>query len=309
MRERSGQRAPLCPHPLPLSATADAQATAPSVVPVSIIIPANDEELVIGRCLKALTAGAEPGELEIFVVCNGCSDQTVTAARAASLDATILELSLASKSEALNAGDAAATRFPRLYVDADVELSIGAVRAVAGVLIAGRFSCVAPAPRFELAGRPRLICQFYDTWQRLPYLNDEVVGNGVYALSEAGRSRFEDFPHMTADDQFVLQQFDRIERHTLRDQHFLVHPPTGVGGLVRIRARAYRGNAELARSGFAKHPGSQASGRALAALIRQPRNLPRVATYIGINLVAKVRARLWRRVSWERDRTARLAAR
>lgn len=294
-------------HPAPVAA--NEQTAAPPVVHVSIIVPANDEELVIGRCLNAMMTGAEPGELEIIVVCNGCSDRTAAAARAASLDATIVELPFASKTAALNAGDVAATRFPRFYVDADVELSIGAIRAVAGVLVAGQFLCAAPAPRFELTGRPWLIQQFYDIWQRLPYLNDDVVGTGVYALSEAGRRRFLDFPHITADDQFVLQQFDRSERHTLRDHHFLVHPPTRLGGLVKIRARAYRGNAELARSGFAVHPGSPSSGKALAALSRKPRNLPRVATYIGVNLAAKVRARLWRRMRWERDRTARLAAR
>jgi hypothetical protein len=34
-----------------------------------------------------------------------------------------------------------------------------------------------------------------------------------------------------------------------------------------------------------------------------------VATYVGVNLAAKLRARLSRDVRWERDRTARVAAR
>jgi hypothetical protein len=280
-----------------------------SVVPVSVIIPANDEEYVIGRCLKALTAGAEPGELEIVVVCNGCSDQTAAAARGAGVDATILELPVASKSGALNAGDAAASRYPRFYVDADVELSITAIRAVARTLATGSFLCVAPAPRFELAGRPWIVRQFYDTWQRLPYLNDEVVGTGVYALSEAGRARFASFPELTADDQFVLQQFRRDERLTLRSHYFSVHPPTRLAGLVQIRTRAYRGNAELAKSGLARHAPAGGAGRSLATLVRRPRNLARVGTYVGINLAAKLRARLSRGKRWERDRTARVAAR
>ena len=44
--------------------------------PVSVIIPAHNEESVIGRCLAAMLEGAQPGELEIIVVCNGCSDRT-----------------------------------------------------------------------------------------------------------------------------------------------------------------------------------------------------------------------------------------
>ena len=280
-----------------------------TIVPVSIIVPASDEESVIGRCLRAMTAGAEPGELEILVVCNGCSDQTAAAARRADVDATILELPVASKSAALNAGDAAANRFPRFYVDADVGLSITAIRAVARTLAAGQFLCVAPTPRFELAGRPWTIRQFYDTWQRLPYLNDEVVGTGVYALSEAGRARFASFPDLTADDQFVLQQFRRDERLTLRDYYFAVYPPTHLAGLVRIRTRAYRGNAELAQSGLAPYSPAVGSARTLSTLARRPRNLAPVATYIGVNLVAKLRARLLRGTRWERDHTARAAAR
>ena len=291
----------------PLSST---QVTAPPLGRVSIIVPANNEELVIGRCLNALTRGALVGELEIVIVCNGCSDQTAAVARAACPGATIVDLPIASKTAALNAGDRVATRFPRLYVDADIEMSIDAVRAVARALNAGPFMCVAPAPRFELAHRPWPIRQFYDVWQQLPYLNDEVVGTGVYALSATGHTRFREFPNLTADDQFVLQQFARNERHTLRDQHFSVHPPLALGGLIKIRARAYRGNAELARSGFARYPCAPSPARTLRALVRDPRNVPRVATYIGVNLAAKVRARAARRrPQWERDTTARLAAR
>jgi Glycosyl transferase family 2 len=278
------------------------------VMPVSVIIPASDEEYVIARCLQALTAGAEPGELEILVVCNGCSDHTAAVARAAG-DAVVLELPVASKSAALNAGDAAATRFPRFYVDADVELSIAAVRAVARTLGEGPFLCVAPEPRFELTGRPWTVRQFYDTWQLLPYLNTGVVGTGVYALSEAGRARFGTFPDLTADDQFVLQQFGLDERLTLPGHYFSVHPPTRLSGLVKIRTRAYRGNAELARSGLARYSPVGGSARTLAKLVRRPRNVAPVATYVGVNLAAKLRARLSRDVRWERDRTARVAAR
>jgi glycosyltransferase involved in cell wall biosynthesis len=279
-----------------------------SPVPVSIIIPANDEEHVIGRCLNALTTDAEPGELEILVVCNGCSDRTADVARRASVDAAILELPFASKSAALNAGDLAATRFPRLYVDADVELPLMAVRAVAHTLIAGPFLCVAPAPRFELAGRPWIVRQFYDIWQRMPYLNDEVVGTGVYALSELGRARFTRFPDLTADDQFVLQQFSQDERLTVRDHYFSVYPPIGLAGLVRIRTRVYRGNAELARSGLARYSTRVGPGRSLARLVRRPSNLAGVAAYVGVNLAAKSRARLFRGQRWERDHTARATA-
>jgi glycosyltransferase involved in cell wall biosynthesis len=47
---------------------------------ISIIIPAHNESSVIARTLKAMTDGAKPGELDVIVVCNGCSDDTAVVA-------------------------------------------------------------------------------------------------------------------------------------------------------------------------------------------------------------------------------------
>ena len=44
---------------------------------ISVIIPAHNEGKVIAAALKGLAAGAISGELEVIVVCNGCTDNTV----------------------------------------------------------------------------------------------------------------------------------------------------------------------------------------------------------------------------------------
>jgi glycosyltransferase involved in cell wall biosynthesis len=278
----------------------------PVPVPVSVIIPAHNEELVIGHCLRALSEGAGPGELEIVVVCNGCSDQTAAVVAAACPDATVIELAVPSKSAALNAGDAAATVFPRFYVDADIEMPLAVLRAIARVMVDEQIPCVAPFPRFQLAGRPWAIRRFYEIWQQLPYLNDDVVGNGVYALTERGRERFVDFPDITADDQFVLQQFDRTERSAVRGQYMTIFPPTNLRELVQVRTRAYRGSNELERSEHARYQAVGGAGRALLDLARRPSNIPGVAVYIGVSLTAKFKA-LVSRARWERDSGSRLA--
>ena len=108
-------------------------------------------------------------------------------------------------------------------------------------------------------------------WQQLPYLTEEMVGTGVYALSEPGRHRFDRFPDLTADDQFVLQQFARRERRSLPDEHFVVHTPTTLKGLVAIRKRAYRGTSELEASGV-PHGKATGAGRRLLELASSPRN-------------------------------------
>jgi hypothetical protein len=281
------------------------------VIPVSVVIPAHDEAAVIERCLHALTDGAAPGELEVLIVANGCTDDTAERARRACPSAGIVELPEASKRAALDAGDARATRFPRFYVDADVELPLPAVRATVRALARPGVECAAPRPRFVLRGRPWAVRSFYDIWARQPFLRQEVVGNGVYALTDCGRSRFGAFPPVTADDQFVLQQFATAERRTVRDHAFLVHPPMTIRGLLSVRTRAYRGAIELAGSGLGTHPPVGGARRSLLHLARDPRRWPGLGVYVAINGIAMWRARRSRATpstTWERDDSARLRA-
>jgi glycosyltransferase involved in cell wall biosynthesis len=279
-----------------------------AMIPISVVIPAHNEESVIGRCLATLRDGAADGELEVVVVCNGCNDRTAALARAGAPDVTVVELAVASKAAALNAGDDHATRFPRIYLDADIELPIAALRATARALTRPGTLCAAPAPVFELDGRPVLVRNYYDVWRQLPYVTEDMVGTGVYGLSEEGRARFDRFPDLTADDQFVLQQFDRRERFTLPEQHFVVHPPTTLRGLLAIRRRAYRGVAELEASGLARHEAATGSGRRLAELARSPHQWFALITYVGISLYAKASARWGNSSRWERDDSARRSA-
>ena len=210
-----------------MSATVD-RPDPSELLPVSVVIPAHNEESVIERCLGTLTAGAAPGELDVVVVCNGCKDRTAAIARGVA-GVRVVELDVASKAAALNAGDDHATHFPRIYLDADIELSLSALRAT-DAKPHREVLCAAPTPVFEVEGRPMLIREYYRVWGELPYLTEAMVGTGVYALSEAGRARFGRFPPITADDQFVLQQFDRTERRAIADHHFVVHTPTTIRG-------------------------------------------------------------------------------
>ena len=80
----------------------------------SVVIPAHNEESVIGRCLEALTSPevitAAPEPLEIVVVCNGCTDETAAVAQKFPC-VTVIEIPESSKVAALNAGDALLLNF------------------------------------------------------------------------------------------------------------------------------------------------------------------------------------------------------
>lgn len=63
---------------------------------VLIIIPAHNEETVITRNLRAILAGAEPGDLEVIVACNTCRDVRAEIARRFDPPLRLLEFQTAS---------------------------------------------------------------------------------------------------------------------------------------------------------------------------------------------------------------------
>src|SRR5262245_58336894 len=67
--------------PWPPGVFAGAVVAAPARFMASVVIPAHNEARVIERGLSSLLEGARPGELEIVVVCNGCTDDTAARAR------------------------------------------------------------------------------------------------------------------------------------------------------------------------------------------------------------------------------------
>src|SRR5262249_13951049 len=140
-----------------------------------------------------ITRGARTGELDIVVVCNGCTDDTAAAARRHVYPLRVIETDVASKPAALNLGDAAARGFPRFYLDADVRVSIDALRATADLLARPGVLAAAPRLAVDVQGRPWPIRAYYRVWTQLPYCQDGMIGSGLYALNAEGRARFRAF--------------------------------------------------------------------------------------------------------------------
>ena len=283
-----------------------------STQPVSVVIPAHNEESVLGRCLSALLKGAAPGELEIIVVCNGCKDNTAEIGRSFGPSVKVIETDIPSKVNALNMGDREACGFPRFYIDADVEMSLDALKRVAQVLRKG--PCLAAAPRMEvdLTGCSLGVRAFYAIWKNQPYF-DKMIGTGVYAISQQGRARFDSFPNITADDEFVRLLFSEEERTRLDDASFTVSAPRNLNDLIKVRTRSRRGNMELQKkipTHGVKQPGGMS--KFVGRLIRQPLLWPAIPVYFLVQATALVRAKKTIGKSgpgyWERDDSSRSAA-
>lgn len=270
----------------------------------SVIIPAHNEMTLLGRCLTALLADALPGEIEVVVVANGCTDATADIARSFP-GVVVVELDVADKATALNAGDAAATGWPRLYVDADVVVSTNALRQTTQALGGTKILAAAPRPHFDSQRSSRLVRAWYRTYAVMPYTQHGMIGSGVYGLSRTGHERLGSFPDAVADDLVVSRLFAENERTTV-DATFVVDTPRTLGALVHSKSRVARANRLYARA--PSRPLSsrrRPSARTLVDLGRSPRNWPDLAIYLATHVVIRTVARRPSRERWARDSSIR----
>jgi glycosyltransferase involved in cell wall biosynthesis len=279
----------------------------------SVVVPAHDEESVIGRCLATLLDGAPAGVLEVVVVANGCRDRTAAVASGFGPDVRVVEDPEPGKTRALNTGDGAVSTFPRVYLDADLELTYPALVEVVERMRATGALAGSPAPRIETAGLSLLVRAYYSIWQEMPYGRGALAG-GVYVLSEAGRRRFGRFPTVIADDLFVRRLFQPAETVRVESATYLVRPPRTLRDLVRVQARARVGNAELRGTAPAAGDGSGDGGRAAAVLQRfrllalRPRLWPAVPVHAVVYALVRgygVVLRRRRARTWSRDESSR----
>jgi len=277
---------------------------------ISVIVPVHDEAAVLERCLRALTEGAEPGELEVVVVCNGCSDGSADVARRSGPPVRVVETPVPSKARALNLGDEHALGFPRFYVDGDIRLTLGSLRAVADALKAGPCLAAAPRMRVDLAASNAWVRAYYRIWMRLPYATGTMLGSGVYAMSREGRERLGPFPDLIADDEFVRLGFEDDEKTVVEDAHFHFTAPSTLRALIHVNVRRRAGDLEMReRHGRRRRAERLRQRIAVLGLALRPWLWPSLAIY-GYAKVAVVLLRLRRAKEspdqvWPRDETSR----
>jgi glycosyltransferase involved in cell wall biosynthesis len=278
----------------------------------SVVIAAHNEAAVLGPCLDKLLDHAAPGELEVIVVANGCTDRTADVARARG-GVRVIELAQPSKIAALNRGDAVATDYPRIYLDADIHVTTPAIRALCAALEAPGAPLVAvPSRRLELEGRPFLVRAYYTVQRRLPVFDEGLFGRGLVALSRAGRERFTEFPEVIADDLFLDSLFTGAERLRLPEVATSVATPMRTRDLVRRLVRVRRGNAALRVAGAAGHsvrPSDRWSWLR-DVVVPRPWLAPAATVYVVLTAWAALLARRTQdAASWGRDDSSRTAGR
>lgn len=278
---------------------------------ISVIIPAYNEGRVIGRLLGRLVASAHPGELDVIVVANGCTDNTVAVATAFGPPVRVLSIASASKPQALTAGDQAARGFPRVYLDADVEIGAEDLRAMEKELQRAGILATAPEREFAMAGRSWVVRWFYDVWTCLPEVRRGLFGRGVIAVSEQGHDRVTTLQPVIADDLAVSLAFTPDERAIAPEARVLIHPPKTVADLLRRRVRVAESTTQIKTTPGMPDPDT--SQTQLSNLFSLARTGPRMTLRVGVFLLVGMAARLRAKRSallndysaWHRDESSR----
>ncbi|WP_271079213.1 glycosyltransferase [Aurantiacibacter sp. MUD61] len=284
--------------------------------PFSVVIPAHNEEPVIARCLNAIINGVAAQDLpEIIVAANGCTDRTVEIARETAPSATVLDLPAGSKVIAMNAANTHATVTPRFFLDADVQCDYRSLLATAKVLREPGVMAASPRLKMDLRGCDRRVRAYYRVWRTQPYVQDRLVGSGLFGLSAEGLERIGTIPPTFADDTWVRTRFSYDERRNVAqdengaEAYFIVTPPRTAADLVRIEARRRIGSEQVRVLYPSPHNGRINRPRDLRAALADGASIFDVVIYLGLKAAVLTRYR-WNKLrgkspQWVRDTKAR----
>lgn len=116
---------------------------------VSVIIPAHNEERYVARCIRSVRKAAKryPGETEIIVVCNRCTDRTAQIAQ--NLGARVLRNEDRCIAKVRNTGIFAARGEVIVTIDCDNRMTPGTLCEVVSLLRTGKYIGGGAPMRFE----------------------------------------------------------------------------------------------------------------------------------------------------------------
>ena len=274
----------------------------------TILIPAHNEAAVIGRTLLHLSNGLLRDEFKIVLIANSCSDATAMKARSILPHGIVIETATPGKCNALNLGrNEAESDRPVICLDADIDVTLEALRALIEPLEAGTKLAACGCMDVRTSDSHPLVRAYYNGWKNNPYFDRGKFG-GLFAVSAMGASRVFPLPDITADDEFVRRSFAPGEVAFVKSCRFTARAPKTLLSLARVRRRSLRGAREVSSLGF-RNPERGSVAVVLKRALRDPRRLYPVSVYLAVNAWARIvldRQDTGANASWERDLTTRV---
>lgn len=274
----------------------------------SVIVPAHNEATVIRACLNSLLK--QEGVDQIIVACNGCTDTTASIVQQEYPQVICLDIAKPSKVNALNEAEKQVLSWPVFYIDADTQLSEGAISKITAVMAEGKLLLAAPEPVIDTSHSSWLVKQYYKVWLSLPYIREGVVATCSFVISAEGRKRFVNFPNVINDDGFVRCQFSAEERGNVAGTKVFINAPQNLKSLIKIKTRARLGNMQLAAAKLC----TKAQDKPYSQIMRNKlfsKEFFSVSIYLAIATLIRLRAKQQLKYlssyRWETDHTSRQA--
>jgi glycosyltransferase involved in cell wall biosynthesis len=276
---------------------------------LSIIIPAHNEAAVVARTLNSILANKLDRPLQIIVVANGCTDATAEVVRQFHDRVELVETPVGSKTHALNLGDRVAKYDLRAYLDADIELSDNVLQSVVDAFNDPNVRLCMPRAKHIYRGHNPFLAGYYHLWRSMPYVRKGAMGGGFYAIDKELRSRFREFPSLTADDKFMRNLAKPGERKVIEGCFATVTMPQSFVDLLKVKVRWTYGNLELAalRPDLNDNDQNKHEG-ALHFLMFRPWHWINVPAFVFVYIYAQTTARkrfALKQAIWERDESTR----
>ena len=219
----------------------------------------------------------------------------------------VIETSTPGKAHALRLGDAAASTFPRLYADADIDLTAESVRVLVDTLARPGVLATSPVPHYDLTGARPSARRLHKVHELLMADRRGLAGRGRL-LPQRGRprhARVAPFPDVISDDGLVHRASPRANGSCPGPRRAWCDRRRRSAPACRRRVRVRQGNLELDALGLPRAEGRLRLG-ALVDLVRGRRITPVDAGWYLVLLAADRAQVRWRRmrgaeVSWGTD--------
>jgi glycosyltransferase involved in cell wall biosynthesis len=279
---------------------------------LSIIIPAHNEEQLIVTTLSCLLADEQLTRCQFYIVCNGCTDNTVTLIRSfiqtqnvclksRFIDIEIIETDIASKTNALNIGIKNLTTEQVVLLDADIKIQGSEVNELIAQLKQLKLLAVAPKVSFNYQ-RSSFFSRLYYRMSSQSFYNQYHRLSNVIALSNSGIERIKYLPDIIADDEFIRRRFDMSEYKIIDDVLFEFTCPKTIKSLLQVLTRVERGNLQLTKLNYHDNTGANLNGFVQKHVFSIP-------VFLFCKIFAKIRAK-WQFNNgyikqWERDESNR----
>lgn len=271
---------------------------------LGVVIPTHRGSILLDRSMGSLARQTLTRDLHVVVAVNDSRadsyDRAVELApvlRAAGLACTVVRTP-PGRSAALRAGDRLLPPGARLYLDQDAALSPDAVATLVAALAPGTGVHFA-APRVRLApARSAVTRAYFRIWRELPYVRRSPATCGAYAVSAAGRARWDELPDLHSDDKWVRWHFAPHERQVVSAEWYEVVAPDGLRDLLRARRRYQRGNRELvALEAQPPYPDDHTRHHGIVrSLLANPAAWPAAAVFLAVHAAGRMTpSRLGRR--------------